>query len=196
MRILDSFWTSLVYIFDFTTLSSFGERQPQQQHLLNHAPSSSAAGGLVFTPQVQPVHDTSTLSDHSQPPLYKPPYPPGDEPPPKDIIQCNYTAMGKGWETCNHPGNRSCWLTGPNGQEYNVRTNYEINTPKGVTRKYFLDVTEKALASDGVPMAHGKVFNGSYPGPWSKLQSLFYSLCRPSFSDESCEMSQADSNTP
>ncbi|KAL8642628.1 MAG: hypothetical protein Q9228_000721, partial [Teloschistes exilis] len=34
------------------------------------------------------------------------------------------------------------------------------------SRKYTLDVSEMALAPDGVAFEHAKVFNGSYPGPW------------------------------
>ncbi|KAG8532519.1 uncharacterized protein KY384_002396 [Bacidia gigantensis] len=70
-----------------------------------------------------------------------------------------------GWEKCNRPEDRGCWLK-KGSENFTIDTNYEIRWPQGTTRKYTLDVAEMALAPDGVCMAHGKVFNGSYPGPW------------------------------
>ena len=55
---------------------------------------------------------------------------------------------------------------GPSGTNFGIDTDYERFWPKGTTRKYTLDVSEMALAPDGVCMPHAKVFNGSYPGPW------------------------------
>lgn len=49
---------------------------------------------------------------------------------------------------------------------YNIDTDYEKFYPEGITRKYYLEIKEKALTLDGASMEGGQVFNNSYPGPW------------------------------
>ncbi|KAI9845232.1 MAG: hypothetical protein M1837_004987 [Sclerophora amabilis] len=111
-------------------------------------------------------HAHPVLHRPSNGPIFPPPYPPSDPPPPDVAIQCDYSAMGKSWKSCNAADDRGCWLSGPGDQKFGIETNYELSWPKGITRKYTLDVSEMALAPDGVCMPHAKVFNGSYPGPW------------------------------
>lgn len=99
------------------------------------------------------------VSIHHQPsqggPIFRPPNGPAD-------FSCEYE---QGWRSCSTPSDRGCWIT--NGTHtFNISTNYEVEAPKGITRRYTLDVSNKTLAPDGWFNADGKVFNQSYPGPW------------------------------
>ena len=144
MRLLESWLSYLLYAFDIASFSSHGDGQLSQA----------------------PLQEPSILHHQSDGPVFSPPYPPND-PPPRDVaIKCNYSAMGSDWQECNSPNDRGCWLKGPGNKNFSIKTNYERITPKGITRKYVLDVSEMALSPDGVCMPHAKVFNGSYPGPW------------------------------
>jgi hypothetical protein len=60
-------------------------------------------------------------------PIFRPPNGPKD-------FKCKYPDM-PGWRECTTPQNRGCWLRGPNGEEYNISTDYEKLMPKGITRK-------------------------------------------------------------
>ena len=182
MRLAESWWASLVYVFDFATFSTpTGQDAPQ--YALKLAPS---ADGVTDRPVLHPHGSSLKHADSgedlkiapSNPPheiIINPPYlpPDGENIWPEHHIQCDYSKMGRDWKACNGPNNRGCWLKGPNGQEYNIDTDYDdsdlerkLAPLRGVTRKYTLDVSSKALAPDGVPMAHAKVFNDTYPGPW------------------------------
>ena len=48
-------------------------------------------------------------------------------------FKCSYPSM-VGWKDCSTSDNRQCWLQGPNGQEFNISTNYELFAPKGIQR--------------------------------------------------------------
>ncbi|KAF2231870.1 multicopper oxidase [Viridothelium virens] len=61
--------------------------------------------------------------------------------------------------TCNSPSNRQCWSAG-----FNISTDYELSIPKGVVRKFILDVTNETIAPDGYNVSR-MLFNHSYPGP-------------------------------
>ncbi|KAK8046687.1 hypothetical protein PG996_014751 [Apiospora saccharicola] len=99
---------------------------------------------------------------------------PGIDVQPKASFECHYPELeAKGWEQCNTETSRDCWIRDPTASapsftQYDVRTNYETlkNTPKGITREYWLDVTTNStLKPDGVTKNLGKYFNGTYPGP-------------------------------
>lgn len=79
---------------------------------------------------------------------------------------CKYPALGKGWESCSTSSNRQCWLRGPDGKEFNITTDYENLWPEGITREYYLEVSNMTINGDGIPNFEGKVFNQTYPGPW------------------------------
>ena len=161
MHLSSSWWASLVYVFDFATWSD----RPAHQATLQGAPVVD--NGPVFQPYVSPMDNKDVKVDAEGPPPFDPPYPSNGPPKRREnIIQCNYEAMGSNWKLCNGPKYRGCWLKGLNGEKYDITTDYETKFPRGITRRYTLDITEKALAPDGVPMAHGKVFNGDFPGPW------------------------------
>lgn len=147
MHLPDSWLKCLVSFLDVVTLSSFSHKPSTQQSL-----------------QAQDVVHENTYAPASGP-IFTPPYPPKDPPPPDVAIKCDYSAMS-GWELCNDADDRGCWLRGPEGKNFSIDTNYERHWPTGIKRSYVLDVSEMALAPDGVCMPYGKVFNGSYPGPW------------------------------
>ncbi|KAK8034508.1 multicopper oxidase [Apiospora rasikravindrae] len=99
---------------------------------------------------------------------------PGVDVLPKATFECHYPELeAQGWEFCNTETSRDCWIRDPTANtpsftQYDVRTNYEErkNTPKGITREYWLDVTENPdLKPDGIEKTKGKYFNGTYPGP-------------------------------
>ena len=172
MRFSDSWWSSLLYIFDFASLSTFNEKQTEQHALLSNIPVTDVVSGPAVPPQVTHKEDSVSHVGSSDQPIFFPPY--ADDHNSKNRIQCDYTKMWPEWKPCNDE-NRQCWLKGPNGQKYNITTDYELKTPQGITRNYTLDITEKALAPDGIPMRYGKVFNNAYPGPWSMSSLEFIS---------------------
>ena len=105
----------------------------------------------------QPLEHLSTAG-YGPGPEFHPPNGP-------DNFTCNYS-LGDGWKPCSTPQDRGCWLRGPNGTEFNISTDYEWFAPKGIVRRYELNVTEKVLHPDGFKNIRGKVFNNTYPGPW------------------------------
>ncbi|KAF4487290.1 Dihydrogeodin oxidase [Colletotrichum fructicola] len=67
--------------------------------------------------------------------------------------------------SCNTRENRQCWTTGTSKAEgFNIETDYEIKTPEGVVREFYLEVTNTTIAPDGYNVSR-MLFNGSYPGP-------------------------------
>ncbi|KPM44117.1 Laccase-2 [Neonectria ditissima] len=75
---------------------------------------------------------------------------------------------------CNTPGNRQCWSHG-----FNIKTDYEYQTPRGVVREFILDVTNEVISPDGWEVQR-MLFNGTYPGPtlegnWGDTFSMLYS---------------------
>ena len=140
MKLLKKWLADLIHVLDLITLSPSGDDLVPQQPLLQ--PST-----------VQPSVGSSDPG-----PIFRPPNPKGD-------FECDYT-LERGWKECNTPQNRECWLRGPNGEELNINTNYEMIAPKGTLRHYELNVTNMTLAPDGFKNTQGKVFNSMYPGPW------------------------------
>lgn len=48
---------------------------------------------------------------------------------------CKYPALGEAWKPCSSPDDRQCWLKGPNGNRFDISTNYEKFWPEGITRE-------------------------------------------------------------
>ncbi|KAI9758556.1 MAG: hypothetical protein M4579_003048 [Chaenotheca gracillima] len=128
-------------------------------HLLNTLTGSPWDDSLSPHLQVPLTPQHPVVQGHS--PIFKPPN--GD---PSSNFKCNYTAMGSDWVDCSTATDRSCWLKGPGGAKYDLKTNYEKEFPTGRLRQYYLNITEMALSPDGVLNPDGKVFNEQYPGPW------------------------------
>ena len=140
MTLLKRWLAGLVRVLDFITLSPSNNQHPLQQLPLQR-------------PALQPL-----VGNPSSGPIFRPPNPEGD-------FTCDYTRQVN-WAQCNTPQNRECWLRGPNGEELNIHTNYEMVAPNGTLRQYELDVSDIDLAPDGFNVNFGKVFNKTYPGPW------------------------------
>lgn len=75
-------------------------------------------------------------------------------------FKCQYPA---GWTSCNEPGKRDCWVKDPSGKIFNISTNYETETPTGIERPIFLELTEETIFPDGTPKL-AKLINKKYPG--------------------------------
>jgi FtsP/CotA-like multicopper oxidase with cupredoxin domain len=72
-----------------------------------------------------------------------------------------------GFRNCSTSEDRGCWLKNDEtGEEYNIHTDYENHAPIGITRTYYLNVTDEEINIDGVLSPFVKLFNNSYPGPW------------------------------
>ncbi|KAL1985427.1 hypothetical protein VTN96DRAFT_7870 [Rasamsonia emersonii] len=87
--------------------------------------------------------------------------------PDKNFV-CHYPSL-IGWELCNGPDSRNCWLRDtqtkqPIFSQFDIETDYEALWPPGITREYWLEVSEHTISPDGFPKA-GQVFNETYPGP-------------------------------
>lgn len=120
MKLFKDCWVALLDLFNALTLAptdgslqhslqGFGNR-PGHGRRPTAAPVPSESRNPVFTP---PSRGESPASD----------------------IKCDYSAMGPGWGPCSKPTDRLCWLEGPNGQRFDVSTDYETRAPKGVLRK-------------------------------------------------------------
>lgn len=94
-------------------------------------------------------------------------------------FRCEYPAM-EGWSPCSTADDRECWLRHEDGRQFNLSTNYEDFAPVGITRNYVLDVSSGVINADGQPLNEGKMFNGSYPGPW--LEACWGDVSVPFFS--------------
>jgi hypothetical protein len=147
MHLVERFWTSLTYVASLLTLSPV-----------------TGPGNELQAPLLSPS-DPFRHGRHGGP-IFKPP---GGRPRgPGSEFLCDYSNM-PGFVSCSTPGNRSCWLrNSQTGFEYNINTNYEDNnlTPVGITRKYYLNITDKGVNADGLDFKDGKIFNLTYPGPW------------------------------
>ena len=146
MQLFSSFWTSITYVTNFLTLSSF--EGPGSQEQLPLLPPNA-------------LHPESLRG-----PIFKPPG--GRLTGPGSDFRCDYSRM-VGWTSCTTATDRKCWLRNKHtGQEYNITTDYEdvSHAPIGVHRHYVLDVTDQWINADGLNFTEGKVFNGTYPGPW------------------------------
>lgn len=63
----------------------------------------------------------------------------GNAPQIEPRITCHYPSL-KGWEMCNGPDSRDCWLRDtrskqPVFSEYDISTDYEAKWPEGITRE-------------------------------------------------------------
>lgn len=120
-----------------------------------------------FHAQQLPLHADLSLDaiDHdgahlARGPVFTPP-----SAPPGSNFTCDYSRMN-GWQACTSSSNRGCWLTNPNGNQFDINTDYEATGPTGITRQYKLVLTETAINADGIIFPEAKVFNQSFPGPW------------------------------
>lgn len=156
MHLIDSFWTSLTFVVGFFTFSPVQWPGSEEQAPLFTSSDAFRQG---------------TLSG----PVFKPPS--GRLSGPGSDFVCDYSRM-EGWSECSTPDNRGCWLrNNQTGAEYNISTDYENPnlTPNGTTRHYVLNIGDDWINADGLNFTQGKVFNGTYPGPW--IQACWGDVC-------------------
>lgn len=116
--------------------------------------------GLSQTPLVADL----AAQNRENYPIFEPP-----NAPEHSVFQCEYPELSD-YEFCSKHNNRGCWLKPKDRFSkkpiYNIFTDYENFYPKGVTRKYTLDITNETLYPDGCKNSETKLFNATYPGPW------------------------------
>lgn len=57
---------------------------------------------------------------------------------PQDLysdFNCTYPSLKDGWKACSTSHDRGCWLEGPDGQKFDIYTDYEKLWPEGITRE-------------------------------------------------------------
>jgi hypothetical protein len=177
MRLTERFWASVTYIVSYFTSSPY-----------------HGSGSDLQTPLLGAHHGQSTVL---RGPIFKPP---GGRPtgPGSDFV-CDYSNM-PGFKSCSTPEDRSCWLRNDKtGQVYNISTNYEDTnqTPVGITRHYYLNITDGSINADGLPFPLAKMFNSTYPGPWIQacwgdVSISIIQLCHTNFG---CRTSRSSSRT-
>ncbi|KAL2012820.1 hypothetical protein VTN00DRAFT_345 [Thermoascus crustaceus] len=140
MGFFNFFVTVVVEFLPFTWKGSGFLQQP--------LPLDVPSTGVVFDPQ------EITVDVHHQEP--------------KEQFVCQYPKL-TGWELCNGPNSRDCWLRDTNKRQpifsqFDIQTDYEDVWPPGITRKYWLEVDYKTISPDGIPKL-AQVINKTLPGP-------------------------------
>lgn len=80
-------------------------------------------------------------------------------------ITCSYPDL-QDYVACNSEEDRSCWLKSKfDRPSWDINTDYEAAWPRGITREYYLEISEQALSPDGYVKSLGLLVNGTYPGP-------------------------------
>ncbi|KAH0565296.1 hypothetical protein GP486_001316 [Trichoglossum hirsutum] len=146
MLLIDQVWTCITYVLSSLTLSPFTGLDGVEQALL-------------------PSPSSSPHYERPRGPIFKPPG--GRLKGPDSEFTCDYSAM-VGFSNCSTPFNRACWLRNKAGFEYNINTDYEdiSQTPIGIHRTYYLNITDNWINADGMNFTEAKLFNGVYPGPY------------------------------
>jgi Multicopper oxidase len=146
MRLFERIWASATCVLNFLTLS----------------PVNPTAGELQG-----PLLSSPGVPHHQRPkgPIFRPPG--HGEEAPDSKFTCDYSNM-PGCVPCSTPEDRTCWLKCDNGVQYDINTNYEDTnqTPIGIHRTYYLNITDSSYNADGLNFNEGKFFNATYPGPW------------------------------
>lgn len=162
MRLTERAWAALVEFVAwinptvFDPSNEFGGLQRPLIDSLEWSVGPSDLNSGAFTSSKPHVGDEDPGD-----PIFKPP----TGRPEDDKFKCDYTQM-KGWRPCSSPSNRECWLRHPDGREYNILTNYEIDAPIGIQRNYTLTINDGWINADGRNFTEAKKFNDTYPGPW------------------------------
>jgi hypothetical protein len=155
MHLAERFWAGVTIVLNFFTLSPL--QDPNNGLQVPLFPSSNVHAGL------------------KKGPIFKPP---GGRPSgPGSEFLCDYSAMPD-FQICSTPEDRSCWLkNSKTGQRYDINTNYEDTnqTPVGIHRTYYLNISDTTLNADGEIFNEAKLFNLTYPGPW--IQGCWGDVC-------------------
>ena len=158
MHFFDGLWTSATYIVSLLTLS------PVRGPVVNEQAPLLASSHVNHQ---HVVHHNGVHEEAIPGPIFKPPA--GRLTGPGSEFKCDYSRMA-GWSYCSSPDDRGCWLKKGNSKDpkdrFDIYTIYENFVPKGVTRRYSLDLADDFLNADGMYFDYAKLFNGEYPGPW------------------------------
>ena len=151
MHLSDGFWVYITYVVSYLTSSPLTGVEEQAPFL-----ASSGSGPLL-------------------PPIEKGPR---FGPPSRGIgsdFLCDYSNM-PGFINCSTSENRGCWLKNEEtGKVYDIYTDYENDAPIGITRTYYLNITDEEINPDGALSPFVKIFNNSYPGPW--IEACWGDVC-------------------
>ena len=126
MKLFKDCWVALLDVFN--ALTGTPTDGTQQSLGFGHSPGHGHVPHYPFPPKIPSPPTPSRIPL----PIFAPPSH-GESP--DSSILCDYTAMGPGWGSCSNAEDRGCWLTGPNGQKFDIHTDYETKYPRGVTRK-------------------------------------------------------------
>lgn len=126
MKLFKDCWVALLDVFNALTGTP---TDGTQQSLGLGRPGH---GHVPHYPFPKPGRPPTPIPSKTPVPIFAPPSH-GESP--DSSILCDYSAMGPGWGPCSDFDNRGCWLKGPNGQTFDIDTDYETKYPKGVTRK-------------------------------------------------------------
>ena len=78
-----------------------------------------------------------------------------------------------GYEPCPTERERGCWLRSPvDFSEYNIYTDYERITPKGIHRYYTLNATQVEINADGIIDSFEKVFLDDSPDAETQIRNF------------------------
>lgn len=114
MKLLTTCWIALLELFDALS-------------------STPRVGRLNLQEHLQPQLDVPSVDNkHDGHPIFSPPSRPEN---PDTTLKCDYSAKLDDWQPCSTPDDRGCWLRGPQGQRFDIATNYEKSYPPGTTRK-------------------------------------------------------------
>ena len=166
MHFVERVWTAVTCVMSWLTLS------PTETQKLNQYPLGAQFG---HNPSISQSSVTTTVQPPPSGPTFKPPTGVRGDLPGGDF-QCEYPDMHY-YEACTTGRDRGCWLRNTQDlTEYNIYTDYEKITPKGIDRHYTLNATDlKTLNADGIVDACAKVFYNAtagadnsdpFPGPW------------------------------
>ena len=150
MHLSDGFWVYLTYVVSYLTPSPLNGVEEQ-------APFQTSSGsGPLLPPEKGPSFSPPSGGKGSE-------------------FQCDYPKM-PGFRNCSTSEDRGCWLKNDEtGEEYNIHTDYENHAPIGITRTYYLNITDESINTDGVESPFVKLFNNSYPGPW--IEACWGDVC-------------------
>ena len=190
MKLPSTSWTNVIQFFNLTLLWS-PDRDHRTQTVLQNEPHLSSHNS--HNNRLEPTHfilpgegadDGKAYALEDGTPVIPTPRHPQDA---GGRLVCEYPKMSD-WINCHGPKSRDCWLQNKDDPDMkiDIDTDYEDpnQVPVGITRKvgiladyawstmvmiclqFNLEVNEQPLSPDGWVMEHGKVFNGTYPGPW------------------------------
>ncbi|KAL8707775.1 MAG: hypothetical protein Q9220_007227 [cf. Caloplaca sp. 1 TL-2023] len=168
-------WATVTYAVNLLTFSPLDATGPED--LAHGLAAMDDRDQSLLVPSIQTPDVVSTETEISFLPTGGPNFKPpgGTDTGPDANFNCSYPTLGPDWYPCSKPTDRSCWLANDRlGLRYDIHSNYEnpsqnphvAATPPGVQRYYDLYLDDHWVNADGLNFTMGKIFNGSYPGPW------------------------------